>query len=231
MKWFNKEGKYFLSASLICGDPLKLTEELDELRKAEIDALHFDVMDGHFVPRLGLYPEMLKAIKGQTDIPIDVHLMLDHPTAYVEKFIEAGADLVAFHIESDDDIAETIKFIKSKNVKVGLVLKPDTPLDMLNPFLSEIDLVMLMAIQPGILGQKVIPETFFRISDLSKKLEDYPNIVIEIDGGVTPETAPKMVKCGAHLLVCGTGTIYRPHEDTILNKVKELRKIIDTTLA
>lgn len=230
MKWFNKEGNYFLSASLICGDPLNLVEELNELRKADVDALHFDVMDGHFVPRLGLYPEMLRAIKSQADIPIDVHLMIDHPVAYAEKFIEAGADLIAFHIESDDGIAETIKYIKGKNVKVGLVLKPNTPLETLDPFLSEIDLVMLMAIQPGILGQKVIPETFERISSLAEKVRDYP-IIIEIDGGVTPETAPKMIEHGAHLLVCGTGTIYRPHEGTIENKVIEIRNIINESLA
>jgi ribulose-phosphate 3-epimerase len=230
MNWFNKEGKYFLSASLICGDPLRIKEELDELRKAQVDSLHFDVMDGHFVPRVGLYPEMLKAIKRQTDIPIDVHLMLDHPMSYVEKFIEAGADLISFHIESDDDIAETIKFIKSQNVKVGLVLKPDTSLETLNPFLKEIDLVMLMAIQPGILGQKVIPETFERISELAHKVKDYP-IIIEIDGGVTLETAPKMIEHGAHLLVCGTGTIYRPHEDTLENKVVEVRNILDQSIS
>jgi len=226
MKWFNKEGKYFLSASLICGDPLKLEKELDELQKAQVDSLHFDVMDGHFVPRIGLYPEMLKAIKGQTDIPIDVHLMIDHPMAYAEKFIEAGADLISFHVESKDDILETINFIKKQNVKVGLVLKPNTSLETLNPFLESIDLVMLMAIQPGILGQKVIPETFERIFELAHKVKDY-SIIIEIDGGVTPETGPKMIEHGAHLLVCGTGTIYRPHEDTLENKIIEVRKIID----
>lgn len=230
MKWFNKEGKYFLSASLICGDPLKIVEELNELRRAQIDSLHFDVMDGHFVPRLGFYPEMLRAIKSQTDIPIGVHLMLDHPMIYAEKFIEAGADLISFHIESDDDTAETIKFIKSKNVKVGLVLKPNTSLETLNPFLKEIDLVMLMAIQPGILGQKVIPETFERISELAHKVKDY-QIIIEIDGGVTLETASKMIEHGAHLLVCGTGTIYRPHENTLENKIIEVRNIINQSLS
>jgi len=230
MKWFNKEGKYFLAASLICGDVLKATEELDQLQRAQVDSLHFDVMDGHFVPRLGLYPEMLKSIKSYTDIPVDVHLMLDHPIMYAEKFIEAGADLIAFHIESKNDIKETINFIKSKNVKAGLVLNPGTPLEVLDPYLADIDLVMLMAIQPGILGQKVISETFERISNLAEKVKDYP-IIIEIDGGVTSETAPKMIEHGAHLLVCGAGTIYRPHENTLENKVIEIRNIINQSIS
>jgi len=231
MKWFNANKPYLLSASLICGNPLGLAKEIEELEKAEIDSLHFDVMDSHFVPRIGLYPEMLKAIKSKTTIPIDVHLMISEPQAYISNFAEAGADLISVHVESGGDIKEMLGLIKNYNIKAGVVLKPDTSIDMLDSMLDQIDLVMLMAIYPGILGQKVLPETFEKTEQLSKKLENYPDIVIEIDGGVTPQTAPDMIKSGAHLLVCGAGTIYKPLEDTILNKVKELRRTIDASLA
>lgn len=230
MKWFDVDKPYLLTSSLICGDPLRLSEEIEELEEAGIDSLHFDAMDGHFVPRIGLYPEMLRAIKSKTNIPVDVHLMVSEPQEYVSNFAEAGADLIAVHIESEGDVYETLRMIKGRNIKTGVVLKPNTDLDIIDSLLAHVDLVMLMAIHPGVLGQKILPETFERISKLSQKLKKYPNIVIEIDGGVTPQTAPEMIKCGAHLLVCGTGTIYRPHEDTLMNKIKELRRTTDIVI-
>ncbi len=222
--------KYFLAASLICGDPLKIFEEIKELEKANIDFLHFDVMDGHFVPRIGLYPEMLTAIKKVTNIPIDVHLMLDEPEKYIPVFAKAGADYIAIHTEAKGDLLSNIKMIKECGVKAGAVLKVETDVSVLDSVIHELDLVELMAIRPGILGQKMLPETLDRIKAVSGKIKDYKNILIEIDGGVTPETAPEMVKMGANLLVCGTGTIYRPHEDTLYNKVHALRKTIDESI-
>jgi len=230
MKWFNNKKVYFLSASLICGNPLDLNKEIDELNIAGVDSLHFDVMDGHFVPRIGLYPEILKSIKKKTNIPVDVHLMIKEPQKYISIFAEAGADAISVHLESDGDINKTIKMIKDYDIKAGVALNPNSSADKLDSIVNHVDIVMLMAIYPGILGQKMLPDTFDKIKEISKKLENHPDVVIEVDGGVTPNTAPDMIKSGAHLLVCGTGTIYRPHEDTILNKVKELRKIIDASI-
>ncbi|MBX4199189.1 ribulose-phosphate 3-epimerase [Candidatus Parcubacteria bacterium] len=230
MKWFSKDRPYLISASLICGNPLELKTELQALERADADSLHFDVMDGSFVPRLGLYPEMLKAITSVTDIPIDVHLMIDNPEKYVPLFVKAGADLIAIHAEAVPDIAAAVRGIKGQGVLVGVALKPETPLSVLDSVLGEVDLVMLMAIQPGILGQKLIPETMQKISDTREKFKHRTEVIIEIDGGVTPESAPEMVRRGASMLVCGTGTIYRPHEDTLENKLRDLRKTIDGTL-
>lgn len=230
MKWFAKDKTYFLSASLICGNPLELATDLEALGKADIDSLHFDVMDGSFVPRLGLYPEMLKAITSVIEIPVDVHLMMNNPDKYIRAFVEAGADLIAVHAEAVDDLLTTIRLIKSHGILAGVTLNPGTPLNVLDSVLEEIDLVMLMAIHPGILGQKMIPETLQKITDTREKLKHRPEVIIEIDGGVTPESAPEMVRRGANLLVCGTGTIYRRHEDTLENKIRALYTTIDSQI-
>ncbi len=230
MKWFNKENPYFLSASLICGHPLELVSDLESLKKAGIDSLHFDVMDGQFVPRLGLYPEMLKAITSATNIPVDVHLMIDSPEKYIPVFVDSGADLISFHIEAVDDVKSVVNMVKSAGLKVGVALKVETPLSALDLVMEDIDLVMLMGIHPGILGQRLIPGTLDKISETRDKFKHRPEVIIEIDGGVTPETAPEMIMRGAHLLVCGTGTIYRPHEDTLENKISLLRGEIDRAI-
>lgn len=230
MKWFSKDKPYLIAASLVCGNPLELASDLKALERGGVDSLHFDVMDGNFVPRLGLYPEMLKAITSATSIPVDVHLMIRDPAAYIPNFIQAGAHLIAVHAEAASDLPAVINMIKKEGRLAGVALNPDTPLSALDPVLNEIDLVMLMAIHPGILGQKMIPETYQKISDLCEKLKHRPEVVIEIDGGVTPETAPEMVKRGARLLVCGTGTIYRPHEDTLENKIQSLRNTLESSL-
>lgn len=231
MKLFKNEQPYYLGASIICGDPLHLDKELELLKKGGIDSLHFDVMDGDFVPRLGLYPEMLKAIKSKVDIPADVHLMIKNPKKYIPTFIAAGANLISIHAEAVSEIAPVIKLIKTEGILAGVALNPETPLSVLDEVADEIDLIMIMAICPGILGQKLTPETYQKISDTRKKFVNRPEVIIEVDGGVTPETAPEMIRRGANLLVCGTGTIYRPQEDTLENKVREVRSIIDKSIA
>lgn len=218
--------KKLLAASLICGNPLNLLLEIEELERAQIDFLHFDVMDGHFVPRIGLYPEMLSAIKNKTTTPIDVHLMLDEPEKYIPLFAKSGADYIAIHAEAKGSLEKNLEMIRIHGSKAGVVLKVDTDISILDPILSKLDIIMLMAIHPGVLGQKMLPETFDRIEAVSKKIKDYPNILIEIDGGVTPETASEMIRRGANILVCGTGTIYRPHEGTLSQKIGELREIL-----
>ncbi len=229
MKTINKkksQKNYKLSASLVCADMIDIKGEIEKLEKGGIDYIHFDVMDNQFVPRFGLHPEILQAIKKITNIPIDVHLMVNNPENSIRIFADAGADIIVVHEESTPQLHRIIKLIKATGKKAGVALNPATSLSTLDYVLNDIDLVMLMAINPGILGHKLIPEMMDKITELKRKLKNYPNMLIEIDGGVTPDTAPEMIKRGANMLVCGTSTIFKPEGD-VDTKIIELKKILD----
>ena len=221
--------KFQLSASLICGTHLAFGEDIAMLEKAGIDALHFDVMDGMFVPRFGFYPELLKAIRGKTKLPIDAHLMIERPEKYVQLFVEAGADIVVPHAESTRHLDRTVRLIKEAGGRAGVALNPATPLSVLEYVLPDIELVMLMAINPGIVGHKLIPQAIQKIADMREMLQPYPKIKIEIDGGVSPESAAKMISAGADILVCGTSSIYKK-DVPLSKKVPEFRKLIEKEL-
>ncbi len=221
-----KNNTYGLAASLVCADMLNIRGEIEKLERGGVEYIHFDVMDNQFVPRFGLHPEILQSIKKITKIPVDVHLMVDDPENAIKVFADAGADIIVVHEESTAQLHRLIKLIKATGKKAGVALNPATSLSTLDYILNDIDLVMLMAINPGILGHKLIPEMMDKISALKLKLRNYPNMIIEIDGGVTPESAKEMVKRGANLLVCGTSTIFKPEGDVDV-KIKELKKILD----
>lgn len=221
--------KFQLSASIICANLLTLDKEVDLIKKGKIDRIHFDVMDGIFVPRYGLPPETLKFIHDKTNIPVTVHMMVDNPEPYIDIFSKAGADTIVFHVEPVNHIHRIIQKIKANGIKAGLALNPATPLSVLDYILQDIDLVMLMAINPGIVGHKLIPWIYKKISDLKDKLTEFPQVMIEIDGGVTFESAPKMVKSGADILVCGSSTIFRLNE-SISSKLNELSKVINNEI-
>lgn len=221
---------YQLSASLICANPLSIKEEVEDLVKGGIDCIHFDVMDGNFVPRYGLYPELLKAVRSVTGLPVDVHLMSEDPIRYIPVFAQAGATTISVHAEACKHLHQTIKVICENGVKVGVALNYATPLSVLDYVMDDIDLVMLMAINPGIVGHKLIPGVLRKIVDLREKInKSERDIIIEIDGGVTPESAADMVKAGADLLVCGTATIFKPNEP-LTQKIAELKGIINNQL-
>lgn len=218
--------KYELCASLICGNPISLKDDIKALEKGGIDWIHFDVMDGSFVPRLGLYPELLKSVKELSQLPVDVHLMIDNPEQFVKAFAEAGADIIVIHAEATQHLHRAVQSIKALGVRAGVSLNPSTPLSVLDYVLGDIDMVMLMAINPGIVGHKLIPSMIDKISHLKNKLREYPNVKIEVDGGVTPESAPLMVKAGANMLVCGTSSIFKKDED-LSESVQKFRKLIE----
>lgn len=221
--------KIKIAASLICGDPLNLEKEMKCLIDAETDLIHFDVMDGHFVPRYGLYPEILKKIKTMDNCPaVDVHMMVSNPEDYIELYADAGADYYNFHYESCNHAHRIIKKIKAAGIRPGIALNPDTSLRCLDWIIQDIEMIVLMTINPGIVGHKFIPEMLEKISELRTIANNKnPSLIIELDGGVTPETIPSMINAGADALVCGNGTIFRPHEDSIQNKTKDIRKIIN----
>lgn len=200
--------QYKLSASMICGDPLNLASELSELEKAKIEYIHFDVMDGIFVPRLGLYPEILTEIKSKTNIPVDVHLMVSKPENLISDFIKAGADFITVHAESTKHLHGVVSDIKKAGVKAGVALNPGTALDTIKYLLDEIDLLLIMAINPGIVGHKLIPSMIQKIEDARNLLGD-KKVLIQVDGGVSFNSSAQMVRAGADILVCGTSTIFK----------------------
>jgi ribulose-phosphate 3-epimerase len=214
-----------IAASLICSDPLNLQNEINELIIGEADFIHFDVMDGQFVPRYGLYPEILSYISKITNIPVDVHMMVSNPEDYIEDFYNAGASFYSFHIESTSHAHRVVKKIEKTGMKVGVALNPATPIASLDYLIEDINMVVLMAINPGIVGHKLIPNMINKISNLREFADKRGNkeLLIQVDGGVTFESGVKMIGAGADVLVCGTGTIYRPHEDSISNKIKLFR--------
>ena len=225
-----KNKKYFLSASLVCANMLELDSEVERIVAGGCDYIHFDVMDGVFVPRYGLHPEMLTSIRKKTDLPIDVHLMTVEPEQYVKTFIDAGATFITVHAEACTHLHRTINTIKKYGAKAAVALNHATPLTDLDYVLDDIDLVLLMAINPGIVGHKLIPKAIDKISDLRNKLgEKYKGVIIEIDGGVTFESAPLMLDAGADMLVCGSSTIFKPDSPVDI-KTKELKAHINSLL-
>jgi ribulose-phosphate 3-epimerase len=215
-----------IAASLICSNPLNLEKDLQELIIGKADYIHFDVMDGQFVPRYGLYPEILSELTKLTSIPVDVHMMVQNPEEYIEDFKNAGASFFNFHVESSAHAHRIIKKVEKANMKPGVALNPATSISSLDYLIEDIKMVVLMAINPGIVGHKLIPNMIDKISDLREFADKRGNkeLLIQIDGGVTFDTGVKMINAGADILVCGTGTIYRPHEDTISNKLELFRQ-------
>lgn len=217
---------YYISASIVCGNMLALGDDVAALEKAGVDYIHFDVMDGNFVPRLGLHPEMLGSITSATDIPVDVHLMLQQPDAYIPAFAKAGAEIITVHAEACSQLRRTLQLIKETGVKAGVALNPATPLHVLDCIWEEMDLVIIMAIKPGILGQKLIPGTIDKIRDLKDRAGGRENLLIEIDGGVTFENAPDLLKAGANMLVCGSATLFN-NSAPLSSNMDKLRRSIE----
>jgi len=212
----------YLSASVICMDFLNLQRDIKALEKAKVDYLHFDVMDGVFVPRYGLFPEMLASITSMTDLPVDVHMMVKNPEPYIEDFAKARAKRFCVHAEGNDHLHRTLSKIRQSGMQAGVALNIATPLSYLDYITTEVDYVMLMAINPGIIGHKVIPGVFNKIQDLEKKLNG-KGIPIMVDGGVNFETSPQMVRAGADILVGGSSIIFRPKEGSIEEMVLKYR--------
>ncbi|MGB5018878.1 MAG: ribulose-phosphate 3-epimerase [Candidatus Moraniibacteriota bacterium] len=216
-----------LAASMICGSPLNLEADLAALEKGGIDYIHFDVMDGVFVPRFGLFPEYLRAIRSRTNLPIEVHMMVQDPEPYIQEFVHAGATALTPHIEPLAHPHRTIMRIKKEGALAGLALNYGTPLSMLDYLLEDLDIVMLMAINPGIVGHKLIPGALKKIVDLRKKIDaTSKDIMIEIDGGVTLESGMRMKQAGANMLVCGTSVIFQPPAK-LDDKIREFRLTLE----
>jgi ribulose-phosphate 3-epimerase len=215
-----------ISTSIMCADFLRLGEAVKELEASGADYLHFDIMDGHFVPNFTMGPDILKSIRGETDIPFDTHLMVYEPERYIETFIQAGSDLVVIHVEACRHLHRTINLIKENGARAGVAINPATPLSALDYLLDEVYMVLLMAVDPGFAGQTMIPGAIGKIRQLKQKItESRLDVKIQVDGNVSFQNAPRMVLAGADILVAGSSSVFRK-DMTISEGMKALRRCI-----
>lgn len=194
-----------ISTSILAADFTRMGDLIGELEKAKSDLLHIDVMDGLFVPNISFGPKMVEDINKITDIPLDVHLMIQNPAKYIDKFAAAGSDIITIHFEATDDIGRDVEKIRSHNIKAGVSIKPATPVSALKNFLPHIDLVLVMSVEPGFGGQKFMPSALDKINELYKlRAESNLDFIIEVDGGVTNENAAVLIAAGCDMIVSGS---------------------------
>lgn len=196
-----------IAPSLLSADFSRLGEDIKLVEEGGADVIHYDVMDGHFVPNLTIGPLVLKDIRKCTKLPIDVHLMITDPDQYIPAFAKAGADMISVHVEACTHLHRTVQLIKEHNCKAGVVLNPHTPLNTLDMILPSLDFVLIMSVNPGFGGQKLIPETLDKIAELKQILiqRGLDHIEIEIDGGVKLDNIKAVIDAGTDIIVSGSG--------------------------
>jgi ribulose-phosphate 3-epimerase len=212
-----------ISPSILSADFSKLGEEIISLDKAGADYIHVDVMDGHFVPNLTIGPPVIKTLKKNSSIPFDVHLMISPVHKYIQAYADAGADIITIHPEATDNLQNSINKIRELKKKVGVSLNPETKVNIITDFLHQIDLVLIMSVNPGFGGQKFMPEVLEKIKELvSIRKKEKLNFDIEIDGGINFENSKLAIEAGANILVSGT-TIFKSNNGDIKTNIDLLR--------
>ncbi len=213
-----------LSASILSADFGRLAEQVQEAERAGVDWIHVDVMDGHFVPNITIGPAVTRAIRRATSLPLDVHLMISNPERYVADFVEAGADWLGFQVEATVHVERLIQNIKELGAKATVTLNPATPLNCLDYVLTEVDMVLLMTVNPGFSGQKFIPGVLPKVRRLRQRLDELGlAALIEVDGGVHRDTVGALAAAGADVFVSGSGIF---NDRPIADNVRQLKELM-----
>ena len=204
------DNKIMISASVMCADVLNMKAALSEIEEAGIDMLHCDIMDNHFVPNLMMPMEFLNKLRPATELPFDFHIMAEKPETIIEKLDIRKNDIVSVHYESTNHLERVITLIKDRGARAAVALNPATPIMMLEEIIDEIDMVLIMTVNPGFAGQKIVPGGIGKIARCREYLnkKGYENVLIEVDGNCSFENSPKMVNAGADILVVGTSSVF-----------------------
>ncbi len=211
-----------LAPSILSADFARLLEDVKKVESAGCEYLHIDVMDGHFVPNITLGPGIVKSLRKDVDMVFDVHLMIENPDNYIKDFVDAGADLITVHQEACIHLHRTLQNIKSYGVKAGVALNPATPIETIKHIIKEVDMILIMTVNPGFGGQSFIEEMIEKIESLKKLIKESGlNIDIQVDGGIKPGNVAQVVKAGANIIVAGSAIF---NSKNIPQTVKQLRE-------
>lgn len=220
------DNKVKIGASLICANFAYLEKDIRELEDAGVDYLHFDIMDGHFVPNFCLNLDLLQLIKSLTKLPVDVHLMIDNPDVFIPIFAKEGCHALSFQQETEYHIQRQLAFIREQGIQSGLAVSPATPLNVYDYLLTEIDIFLIMTVNPGFAGQKIVPATIKKVEQMRNILEKAGiNADIQVDGNVSFENIPQLISAGATMLVGGTSSVFKKGM-TITESVQKIRKLL-----
>jgi len=221
--------KIYIAPSILSADLLQLERQVRLVAENGADLIHIDVMDGHFVPNLTFGPNIVKAVKRIVNIPLDVHLMISNPDDYIDEYVKAGADILTVHQEACTHLHRTIQNIHQHGIKAGVSLNPATSLTTIEDILEDLDLLLIMSVNPGFGGQKFIRRSLNRIARVRQMLNDRnPDMLLEVDGGINPETAKEVVSSGANVLVAGNAIFGKKD---IVQAMNEIRRAAEAAVS